>query len=156
MKRQWKKSRSGRDHSPARRRWGEGTRGKEGGWVIPYCATAPPWDAQECCTQRSFWLCPCCCWARCLWWCRTGGRRERSHLEGEAECRHEQPTLVTFLNTVKLSDPGSIDMFVLTCPHDQHHHDDDELPCPQLGGLAHFLHRHFVWRRNMFIWQLVD
>lgn len=34
---------------------------------------------------------------------------------------------------------------VLTCPHDEHHHDDDELPRPQLGGLAHFFHRHLVW-----------
>lgn len=44
------------------------TQGEEKGvgWIIPYCATAPPSDAQECCTQRSFWLCPCCYWARCL------------------------------------------------------------------------------------------
>lgn len=45
---------------------------------------------------------------------------------------------------LKLSDPPSINTPVLTCPHDKHHHDDDELPCPQLGCLAHFLHRHFV------------
>lgn len=47
---------------------------------------------------------------------------------------------------MKLSDPGLSNSYVLTCPHDKYHHDDDELPCPQLGGLAHFLHRHFVWR----------
>lgn len=35
---------------------------------------------------------------------------------------------------------------VLTCPHNEDHNDDDELPCPQLGGLAHFLHCHFIWR----------
>ena len=45
---------------------------------------------------------------------------------------------------VKLSGPGSVNRFELTCPHDKHHHDDNELPCPQLGGLAHFLHCHFV------------
>lgn len=40
--------------------------------------------------------------------------------------------------------PVSVNISVLTCPHDKHHHDDDELPCPQLGGLAHFFHCHFV------------
>lgn len=57
-----------------------GERRRGGGWVIPYCATAPPSDARECCTLRSFWLCPCCCSARCLWLCHTGDRRGRSHL----------------------------------------------------------------------------
>lgn len=33
-----------------------------------------------------------------------------------------------------------------TCPHDQHHHDDDELPGPQLGGLSELLHRDLIWR----------
>lgn len=42
MKRQWKKSRSGRDHSPARRRWGEGTRGKEGGVGYTLLRNSPP------------------------------------------------------------------------------------------------------------------
>lgn len=35
---------------------------------------------------------------------------------------------------------------VLTCPHDENHHNDDDLPRPQLSTLAHFLHRHLVWR----------
>lgn len=34
-----------------------------------------------------------------------------------------------------------------TCPHDEHHHDDDELPGPQLG-LADLLHRHIIWSRD--------
>lgn len=46
--------------------------------------------------------------------------------------------------TGSLSDPSLSSRFVLTCPHDKYHYNDDELPCPQLRGLAHFLHRHFV------------
>lgn len=55
-------------------------------WLtIPCCATGPLSGVQVYCTQKSFWLCPCCCWVRCLWWCRTGDKRERSRLWGEAE-----------------------------------------------------------------------
>lgn len=111
-------------------------------WLtIPCCATGPLSDVQVYCTQKSFWLCPCCCWVRCLWWCRTGDKRERSLLWGESE--------LDCFDTEILSAMGLLVYFplcVLTCPHNKHHNDDDELPCSQLGGLAHFLHCHFVWR----------
>lgn len=127
---------------------GRGGGGGGGGWVIPYCATAHPSGVQECCTPRSFWLCPCCCWARCLWWCHTGDKTERSPLDGRKHV-YDQPPLVVLhkaptLSTWHPSDRGSSNTLLLTCPHDKYHHDDDELPCPQLRALTHFLHRHFV------------
>lgn len=128
--------------------WGGDTwRGRGGALIIPCCATIPLLDVQGCCTLRSFWLCPCCCWVRCLWWCRTGDRRGRSRLRGEEGLeRCHNFTRAVFI------------LPVLTCPHDEHHHDDDELPRPQLGGLAHFLHRHFVWRsqRNTIKIQVIE
>lgn len=36
----------------------------------------------------------------------------------------------------------------ITCPHDEHHYNDDEFSGPQLGGLANLLHRHLVWGDN--------
>lgn len=36
----------------------------------------------------------------------------------------------------------------ITCPHDEHHYNDDEFSSPQLGSLAKLLHRHFVWRER--------
>lgn len=35
-----------------------------------------------------------------------------------------------------------------TCPHDEHHYNDDEFSSPQLGSLANLLHRHLIWRGN--------
>lgn len=37
-------------------------------------------------------------------------------------------------------------MSLLTCPHDEHHHNDDELPRPELTGLPDFLHGDFVYK----------
>lgn len=36
---------------------------------------------------------------------------------------------------------------VLTCPHDQNHHNDDELSRPELSVRTNFLHGHFVCRQ---------
>ncbi len=35
-------------------------------------------------------------------------------------------------------------LLTLTCPHDQNHHDDDDLSRPELSVLTHFFHGHFV------------
>lgn len=36
----------------------------------------------------------------------------------------------------------------ITCPHDEHHYNDDEFSSPQLGSLTNLLHRHLFWREN--------
>lgn len=36
----------------------------------------------------------------------------------------------------------------ITCPHDEHHYDDDEFSGPQLSSLTDLLHRHLVWREK--------
>lgn len=35
-----------------------------------------------------------------------------------------------------------------TCPHDEHHYNDDEFSSPQLGSLTNLLHRHLIWSGN--------
>lgn len=133
--------------------------GKGGGWVIPYCVRAPLLDVQECCTQMSFWLCPCCCWAHCLWLCHIGDRRERSHLPSiktkssprVSLCLHHMNTAFSAVQNYRYSmlclTLGS--NVVLTCPHNKYHYYDYEFSCSELGGLAHFFHGYFVWNSKM-------
>jgi len=146
MKCRWKTYKSGRDHSPARCRWG-GTAPRERkkkrrrrrvGYTL--LRNSPPVGCSGVLHSEEF-LALSLLLLGSLSLIMSYWRQKRAITPGRRDSRVFCEVRMEMTHT----KPVWLKIAVLTCPHDEHHHDDDELPCPQLGGLANFLHCDFVW-----------